>query len=69
MVPTLGNNLNLLNKIYGKNDNEFLEKSDIQEHLNEEGNEAKILNGRLKSNFVSKNVVNLSKRKLFNSEI
>ena len=69
MVPTLGNNLNLPNKIYGKNDSEFLEKSDIQEHLNEEGNRAKILNGRLKSKFVSKNVVNLSKRNLFNSEI
>ena len=32
---TLGNDLNLSNKIYGKNDNEILEKSDIQGHLNE----------------------------------
>ena len=66
---TLGNYLNLPNEIYGKNDNEFLEKSDIHEHLNEEGNEATILNGRLKGKFVSKIVVNLSKRKLSNSEI
>ena len=28
---TLGNDLNLLNEIYGKNDNEFIEKSDLQE--------------------------------------
>ena len=61
---TLGNDLNLPNEIYGNNDKEFLEKRDIQEHLNEEGNEATILNGRLKGKFVSKNVVNLSKRKL-----
>ena len=27
---TLGNDLNLLNEIYGKNDNKFLEKSDLQ---------------------------------------
>ena len=66
---TLGSDLNLPNKICGKNDNEFLEKSDIHEHLNEDGNEATILNGRLKGKFVSKNVVNLSKRKLSQSEI
>ena len=66
---TLGSDLNLPNEIYGKNDNEFLEKSDIDEHLNEEGNEATILKGRLKGRFVSKNVVNLSKRKLSKSEI
>ena len=57
------------NEIYSKNTNEFLEKSGINEHLNEDGNEATILNGRLKGKFVSKNVVNLSKRKLSKSEI
>ena len=66
---TLGNDLKVPNEIYGKNDNEFLEKSDIQGHLNEESSEATILNGRLKGKFVSKNVVNLSKRKLSKSEI
>ena len=63
---TSGSDLNLPNEIYGKNDNEFLEKSDIHKHLNEDGNEATILNGRLKGKFVSKNVINLSKRKLSN---
>ena len=66
---TFGNDLNLPDKIYGRNDNEFLEKRDTKEHLNEEGNKTTILNGRLKGNFVSKNVVNLSKRKLSKSEI
>ena len=61
--------MDLPNEVYGKNYKEFLEKRDIQEHLNEEGNEAKILNGRLKGKFVSKNVVNLSKRKFSKSEI
>ena len=55
---TLGNDLNLPNETYGKNDNEFLEKSDKQGHINEESNEATILNGRLKGKFLSKNVVN-----------
>ena len=66
---TFGNDLNLPDKIYGRNDNEFLEKRDTKEHLNEEGNKTTILNGRLKGNFVGKNVVNLSKRKLSKSEI
>ena len=66
---TLGNDLKVPNETYRKNDSEFLEKSDIQGHLNEESNEATILNGRLKGKFVSKNVVNLSKRKLSKSEI
>ena len=66
---TLGNDLNLPNETYSKNDNEFLEKRDIQGHLNEEGNEATILNGRSKGKFVSINVVNLPKRKLSKSEI
>ena len=35
---TLGNDLKVPNETYGKNDNEFLEKSDIQGHLNEESN-------------------------------
>ena len=47
----------------------FLEKSKVHGHLNEEGNEETILNGRLKGEFVNKNVVNLSKRKLSKSEI
>ena len=66
---TFGNDLNLANETYVKHDNEFLEKSDIQRHLNEESNEATVLNGRLKGKFLSKNVVNLSKRKLSKSEI
>ena len=45
---TLANDLNVPNETYGKNDNKFLEKSDIQGPLNEESNEATILNGRLK---------------------
>ena len=55
---TLGYDLNLPNETYGKNDNEFLEKSDKQGHINEESNEATILDGRLKGKFLSKNVVN-----------
>ena len=66
---TLGNDLNLPNETYGKNDNKFLEKSDKKGHLNEESNEAAILNGRLKGKSLSKNVVNQSKRKVSNSEI
>ena len=66
---TLGNDLNFPNEIYGRNDNKFLEKRDIQEYLNEEGNEAIVLNRRLKSKFVSENVVNPSKWKLSKSEI
>ena len=66
---TLGSDLNVPNEIYGKNDNEFLEKGDIHEHLNEEGNEATILSSSLKGKFVSQNVANLSKRKLSKSEI
>ena len=66
---TLGYDLKVPNETRGKNDNEFLEKSDIQGHLNEESNEAITLNGRLKGKFVSKNLVNLSKGKLSKSEI
>ena len=66
---TVGIDLNLPNKINGKSDNEFLEKSSIHKHLNEDANEATILNGRLKGEFVSKNAVNLPKRKLSKSEI
>ena len=58
---TLGNDLKVPNETYSKNDNKFLEKSNIQGYLNEESNEATILNGRLKGKFVSKNVANLSK--------
>ena len=39
----------------------------LESHLNEEGNDT--LNGRIKSKFVSENVVNLSKRKLTKAEI
>ena len=42
---------------------------DIQEHLNEEVDEARILNGRFKGKIVSENVENLSKPKLSKSEI
>ena len=66
---TLGNDLKVPNETYSKNDNKFLEKSNIQGYLNEESNEATILNSRLKSKFVSKNVVNLSKWKLSKPEI
>ena len=48
-------------KICGKNDNEFLEKKDLQENLNEKCNKATILNGRLKGKFVCINVVNKAK--------
>ena len=37
--------------------------------MNEEGNDALTLNGRIKGKFVSKNVVNLSKQKLTKAEI
>ena len=66
---SLGNDLNLANEISGKSDNEFLEKSDLQENLSKESNEATILNGRLRGKLVSNNVVNLPKRKLSKSEI
>ena len=56
---TLRNDLNLSIETYDKNDNEFLEKSDIQGHLNEESNETIIFNGRLEGKFVSENVVNI----------
>ena len=39
----LGNDLNLLNEIYGKNDSECLEKSDLHENLKEEDNEVTLL--------------------------
>ena len=53
---TLGNDLDLPNEIYCKNDNEFLEKRDMQEHLNEKDDETTIFNGRLKGKFVSENL-------------
>ena len=40
-----------------------------ESHLSEEGNEVFTSNGRIKGKFVSKNVVNLSKRKLTKAEI
>ena len=69
IVVKLGSDLNLPNEIYGKNDNEILEKSDIHGYVNEEGNGVTILNDRLKGKFVSKDVVNLSKQNLSRSEI
>ena len=38
-------------------------------HLSEEGNDLFTLNGRMKGKFVSKNVANLSKRKLTKVEV
>ena len=66
---TLGNGLKVPNENYGKKDNEFLGKSDIQGHLNEENNEPTILTGRLKGKLLSKNVVSPSKGELSKSEI
>ena len=40
-----------------------------ESHLSEEGNDVFTLNGRIKGKFVSKNVVNLSKRQLTKVEI
>ena len=61
----MGNDLSLPSEIYvKKNYNKFLEKRDIHEHLNEKDNKGTILNGGSKGKFASKNVVNLSKRKL-----
>ena len=40
-----------------------------ESHLSEEGNDLFTLNGRIKSKFLSKNVVNLPKRKLTKAEI
>ena len=40
-----------------------------ESHLNKEGNEIFTLNGQIKGKFVSKNVVNLSKRKLAKAKI
>ena len=46
-----------------------LNTSFSDDELNVRDNAAKMLDGRLQSNFVSKNVVNLSKRNLTDSEI
>ena len=51
----LASDLSVTNEIYGKNVNEFVEKSDFQENLAEESNETTIMNGRLKGKFVNKN--------------
>ena len=59
----------------GLHDEEVLNKQCLtgcaysESHLSEEGNDIFTLNGRIKGKFVSKNVVNLSKRKLTNAEI
>ena len=56
--------------ITGFHDEEVLDKQSLtgcdhsESHLNEEGNDVFILNGQIKGNLVSKNVVNLSKWKL-----
>ena len=61
--------------ITGFHDEEFLDKQSLtgfdhsETHLNEDGNDIFALNGRIKGNFVSKNVVSLSKRKLPKAEI
>ena len=59
----------------GLHDEEVLNKQCLtgcaysESHLSEEGNDIFTLNGRIKGKFVSKNVVNLSKRKLAKAEI
>ena len=61
--------------ITGFHDEEVLDKQSLtdcdnsESHLNEEGNEVFILDGRIKGKFVSKNVVNLSQQKLTKAEI
>ena len=61
--------------ITGFNDKEVLHKQNStgcdhsESHLSEEGNGAFTLNGRMKGKFISKNVVNLPKRKLTKVEI
>ena len=60
--------------ITGFHDEEVLEKQNVtgcdhsENHLSEEGNDLFTLNRRIKVKFVSKNVVNLSKRKLTKAE-
>ena len=59
----------------GFHDEEVLDKQSLAgcdhsgSHLNEEGNEVFTSNGQIRVKFVSKNVVNLSKRKLAKAEI
>ena len=59
----------------GFHDEDVLDKQSLAgcdhsgSHLNEEGNEVFTLNGRIRGTFVSKNVVNLSKRKLAKAAI
>ena len=61
--------------IAGFHNEEVLDKQNVtgcdqsESHLSEEGNDLFILNRRIKGKFVSKNVVNLSKRKLTKTEI
>ena len=61
--------------ITGFHDEEVLNKQSLtgcdhsESHLNEEGNDIFTLNGRIKSKFGSKNVVNLSKQQLTKAEI
>ena len=56
--------------ITGFHDEEVLDKQTLtgcdnsESYLNEEGNDVFTLNGRIKGKFVSKDVVNLSKRNL-----
>ena len=61
--------------ITGFHGEEVLDKQSLtgcdhsESHLNEEGNDVFTLNGKIKGKFISKNVVNLSKRKLAQAEI
>ena len=51
-------------------DKKNVTESDLSENLlGEESNDLFTLNGRIKGKFVSKNVVNLSKRKLTKAEV
>ena len=65
----------ILLDITGFHDEEVLDKQNVtgcdhsENHLSEEGNDLFTLNGRIKGKFVSKNVVNLSKRKLTKAEV
>ena len=65
----------ILLDITGFQDEEVLDKRNVtgcdhsENHLSEEGNDLFTLNRRIKSKFLGKNVVNLSKRKLTKAEV
>ena len=53
----------------GNGSSKLANSKNIEEEINANGNQAILLENGLKGNFVSKNVVNLSKRKLSDAEI